>query len=107
MADILDRIPVNDEMTIWETRVDAEKLNYCIEDILKRLATLEHNLQTPKQVNYGNIKLSKEEINKFQNLLGIFRRDFKERANTDIDLFVNICNNTFYDMLKELDREEF
>lgn len=107
MADILDRIPVNDEMTIWETRVDAEKLNYCIEDILKRLATLEHNLQTPKQVNYGNIRLSKEEIKKFQNLLALFHKNFKERANTDIDLFVNICNNTFYDMLKELDKEEF
>jgi hypothetical protein len=107
MADILDRIPVNDEMTIFETRIDAEKLNYCIDNILKRLATLEHNLQTPKQVNYGSIRLSKEEITKFRNLLGIFCKDFKERANTDIDLFVNICNNTFYDMLKELDKEEF
>ena len=99
MADILDRIPVNDEMTIWETRVDAEKLNYCIDDILKRLTTLEHNLQTPKQVNYGNIRLSKEEITKFQKLLEIFHKDFKERANTDIDLFVNICNNAFYDII--------
>ena len=107
MADILDRIPVNDEMTIFETRVDAEKLNYCVDNILKRLATLEHNLQTSKQINYGNIKLSKEEITKFRNLLALFHKDFKERANTDIDLFVNICNNTFYDMLKELDKEEF
>lgn len=107
MADIIDRIPVNDEMTIWETRIDAEKLNYCIDNILKRLATLEHNLQTPKQVNYGNIKLSKEELIKFKNLLGIFHKDFKERANTDIDLFVNICNNALYDMMKEVDREEF
>lgn len=107
MADILDRIPINDKMTIFETRVDAEKLNYCIDNILKRLAALEHNLQTPKQVNYGNIKLSKEELIKFKNLLGIFHKDFKECANTDIDLFVNICNNAFYDMLKELDKEEF
>ena len=107
MADILDRIPVNDEMTIWETRIDAEKLNYCIDNILKRLTILAHNSPTTKQVNYGNIRLSKEEIKKFQNLLALFHKNFKERANTDIDLFVNICNNTFYDMLKELDREEF
>jgi hypothetical protein len=105
MADILDRIPVNDEMTIFETRIDAEKLNYCVDNILKRLATLEHNSQTPKQVNYGNIRLSKEEIKKFKNVLDIFHKEFKDRANTDIDLFVNICNNAFYDMLKELDKE--
>lgn len=105
MADILDRIPINDEMTIFETRIDAEKLNYCVDNILKRLATLEHNLQTPKLLNYCNIILSKEELIKFKNLLGIFHKDFKERANTDIDLFVNICNNALYDMMKEIDKE--
>lgn len=52
-------------------------------------------------------KLSKEEIKKFNALLNIFHKEFKDRANTDIDLFVNICNNALYDMMKELDKEEF
>lgn len=55
----------------------------------------------------NNIDLSKDELIKFRHLLNIFHKEFKDRATTDIDLFVNICDNAIYDMLKELDKEEF
>lgn len=53
----------------------------------------------------NNIDLSKDELIKFRHLLNIFHKEFKDRANTDIDLFVNICNNAVYDMIKEINKE--
>ena len=53
----------------------------------------------------NGIDLSKEELIKFKNLLNIFYKEFKDRATTDIDLFVNICDNAIYDMMKEIDKE--
>ena len=41
MADILDKTPVNADMTIFKTRVHPEKLNMCIDDMLRRLTKLE------------------------------------------------------------------
>ncbi len=41
MADILNKIPVNDEMTIFKTEVEPNKLNACIDNILMRLSRLE------------------------------------------------------------------
>lgn len=47
MADILDRIPVNDEMTIFKTEVEPNKLNACIDSILMRLNRLETSMAKP------------------------------------------------------------
>lgn len=41
MADILDIKPVNAEMTIFKTEVEPNKLNACIDNILRRLNKLE------------------------------------------------------------------
>ena len=41
MADILDRIPVDDEMTIFKTQIEPIKLNACIDNILMRVNRLE------------------------------------------------------------------
>ena len=41
MADILDKIPVDDEMTIFKTEVEPYKLNACIDNILMRVDRLE------------------------------------------------------------------
>ena len=41
MADIIDRIPQNAEQTYFTARVNPEKLNACIDDILSRLSKLE------------------------------------------------------------------
>ena len=66
---------------------------------------LTSRLKTVNTIKYP--KLTKEELITFKNLLNIFHKEFKDRANTDIDLFVNICNNALYDMMKEIDKEEF
>lgn len=41
MADILDKRPMDAEMTVFKTEVDPNKLNACIDDILMRLSRLE------------------------------------------------------------------
>lgn len=41
MADILDKKPINAEMTIFKTEVEPLKLNACIDNILMRLNRLE------------------------------------------------------------------
>ena len=41
MADILDKRPVDAEMTVFKTEVEPNKLNACIDDILMRLNRLE------------------------------------------------------------------
>ena len=41
MADILDKKPINAEMTIFKTEVEPTKLNACIDNILMRLNRLE------------------------------------------------------------------
>ena len=47
MADILNRIPVNDEMTIFKTEIEPIKLNACIDNILMRLDRLESSNTQP------------------------------------------------------------
>lgn len=47
MADILDRIPVDDEMTIFKTQIEPIKLNACIDNILMRLDMLETLMVKP------------------------------------------------------------
>lgn len=44
MADILDKKPVDAEMTIFKTEVEPNKLNACIDNILIRLNRLETKL---------------------------------------------------------------
>ena len=44
MADILDKRPVDAEMTIFKTEVDPNKLNACIDNILMRLDRLETSM---------------------------------------------------------------
>lgn len=41
MADILDKTPVDGDMTIFKTEVHPEKLNACIDNMLQRLTKLE------------------------------------------------------------------
>lgn len=41
MADILDKRPVDAEMTIFKTEVEPNKLNACIDNILMRVDRLE------------------------------------------------------------------
>lgn len=47
MADILDKRPVDAEMTIFKTEVDPNKLNACIDNILMRLDRLETSMAKP------------------------------------------------------------
>lgn len=83
MADILDITPINDEMTIFKTKVSPEKLNACIDNILYRLNKLEiSNLQSnDKLISMNNVlksiesfkvvsnqKLSKEEFERNDTL---------------------------------------
>ncbi len=50
MADIIDKIPKNAEQTIFTARVNPEKLNTCIDDILSRLSKLEISTRSAKWV---------------------------------------------------------
>ena len=47
MADILDKRPVDAEMTIFKTEVEPNKLNACIDNILMRLDRLETSMAKP------------------------------------------------------------
>lgn len=53
MADILDKRPVNAEMTIFKTEVEPNKLNACIDDILMRLNRLETKFADVQPVKCG------------------------------------------------------
>lgn len=91
MADILDITPINDEMTIFKTKVSPEKLNACIDNILYRLNKLEiSNLQSnDKLISMNNVlkliesfkvvsnqKLSKEEFER-NNILCMLEDEIK------------------------------
>lgn len=52
MADILDRIPMNDEMTIFKTQIEPIKLNACIDNILMRVDRLETKFADVQPVVY-------------------------------------------------------
>lgn len=51
MADILDKRPLNDEMTIFKTEVEPYKLNACIDNILMRVDRLETKFADVQLVN--------------------------------------------------------
>lgn len=51
MADILDKRPVDAEMSIFKTEVDPNKLNACIDNILMRVDRLETNFADVQSVD--------------------------------------------------------
>ena len=51
MADILDKRPVDAEMTIFKTEVEPNKLNTCIDNILMRVDRLETKFADVQPVN--------------------------------------------------------
>ena len=55
--------------------------------------------------NNDSVDLSAAEIAKFRKLLKIFGQIHKEDARTDIDLFINMCDNSLYDMYEFLTKE--
>lgn len=55
--------------------------------------------------NYGRFELTQEEVTKFRALLKTFGQIFNEDAKTDIDLFINLCDNELYDMYKIMTEE--
>lgn len=59
MADILDKRPVDAEMTIFKTEVEPNKLNACIDSILMRLDRLETSMA--QLVKHGHWDYSEKE----------------------------------------------
>lgn len=53
MADILDKRPMDDEMTIFKTEVEPYKLNACIDNILMRVDRLETKFADVQPVKHG------------------------------------------------------
>ena len=53
MADILNKIPVNDKMTIFKTEIEPIKLNACIDNILMRVNRLETKFADTQHVKHG------------------------------------------------------
>lgn len=51
MADILDKRPMNAEMTIFKTEVNPDKLNVCIDNILMRVDRFETKFADGQPVN--------------------------------------------------------
>lgn len=50
--------------------------------------------------NNDRFELTPREVTKFRALLKTLGQMFKEDAKTDVDLFINLCDNELYDMYK-------
>ena len=55
--------------------------------------------------NNGRFELTLSEVTKFRALLKAFGQIFKDDAKTDVDLFINLCDNELYDMYKIMTEE--
>ena len=91
MADILDKRPVDDEMTVFETNVNPYKLNACIDNILMQLDKLETKFTDVQSVNTREILRHLDSLmncitNAYNSSLGLLRSDmiFMEKQATRI-----------------------
>lgn len=55
--------------------------------------------------DHGGFELTPSEVTKFRALLKTFGQIFKDDAKTDVDLFINLCDNELYDMYKIMTEE--
>lgn len=108
MADILDKRPVNVEMTIFKTEVEPNKLNACTDDILMGLNRLEYsNTQPASPWIKVNDRLPKTNAIGVAHVLvydryeGVVKADFlDESANYRYGSNIFIISNTSAQLYK-------